>query len=204
MDSLLINYLSPGLAIGITAALTPGPLMTLIVAESLRGGFRSGAKIAIAPILTDIPFIIAAIILARSMNQSPVLLAVTSFIGAAFLAYLAITNIRVKKNDFQLDTTYKGSVWKGITMNLLNPNMYIWWFSVSTPFFAQGNATGSIMFACALLGSSVLLMIGLAFGVTKLRLHIFDYAHWVLRALSIALVFFALKLFNQGLGFLGH
>lgn len=172
--------------------------MTLIVAESIRGGFRSGAKIAIAPLITDLPFIVTAIIIAKGIAQSALLLGLTSFIGAGFLTYLALLNVRVKRSDFEMDKQYRGSLWKGIIVNLLNPNMYIWWFSVSTPFFARGNTLGSTVFAFSLLLSSVLLMLGIALGVTKVRLHVFDYAHWVLRGLSVALIFFAIKLFIQG------
>ena len=201
MQNLILEYVVPGSVIGIAAALTPGPLMALIVSESIRGGFKSGAKIAITPLITDVPFIILAIILAKGISQSPLFLAGSSFLGAAFLFFLAWQNVKAKQQDFKIDTNYKGSLWKGVVVNILNPKMYLWWFSVATPFFARGNTVGSAMFAAALLLWSVFIMLGIAFGVTKVRLHIFDYAHLILRGLSVALFIFSLKLFQQGMMF---
>ena len=49
MTSLLVN----GLALGLYAGISPGPLLSLIIAESLRGGWPAGFRIALAPLVTD-------------------------------------------------------------------------------------------------------------------------------------------------------
>lgn len=202
MSELLSSFLLPGVVIGITAAFTPGTLMALLVSETMRSGVKAGVKVAISPLFTDIPFIIIAIIISSAIESSPVFLGSISFVGATFLTYLALQNFTVKQEQFHVEQSAKGSLLKGITVNLLNPAMYLWWFSVATPFFVRGNTIGSVIFAAALLLCSVGTMIVIVFGVSKARLHFLDYAHWILKALGVALLFFAWKLLQQGLSFL--
>ena len=194
------NFLLPGALLGIIAALSPGPLMALIVSETLKNGFGGGMRIAVTPVLTDIPFIIGAFVIARSIESSIVLLAVISFIGAMFMAYLAYKNFSAKKSDFSFTPSSSvGSLKKGMVVNLLNPNMYIYWFSIATPVFAVGTVVQNVMYAGALLFCSVAVMILIAYGISRVRLHMFDYAHWVLRILGLFLLLFAYNLFITGL-----
>lgn len=46
-------YLVAGAALGLSAGVSPGPLTTLIIAESLRGGWPAGFRVALAPLITD-------------------------------------------------------------------------------------------------------------------------------------------------------
>lgn len=119
MEALLFNFFIPGALLGITAALSPGPLMALLVAESMRGGLKSGAKVGISPLVTDVPFIIAAVIVAKGIESSQILLAAISFIGAGFLILLAIQNMRANRIDFKLSGEAAGSLRKGVVVNLL-------------------------------------------------------------------------------------
>lgn len=52
-----------GLLLGLAAGLAPGPMLALTVTQSLRHGARAGLRVAMAPLLTDLP-IIAAMLLA--------------------------------------------------------------------------------------------------------------------------------------------
>lgn len=202
MQPIVVEYLLPGSLLGIIAALSPGPLMALIVSESIRGGLRSGARVAMAPLVTDIPFIIVAIVIARGIESSPTLLGITSLIGAAFLTYLAFQNMKIRKSDFELSEGEGRSLTKGIVVNLCNPHMYLYWFSVATPVFARGNTYGSTLFAAGLLGCSVLMMLLIAGGVARVRMKVFRYAHLVLRILGASLLYFAFVLLRDGVTFI--
>jgi threonine/homoserine/homoserine lactone efflux protein len=46
------SALGLGIGLGIGAGVTPGPLLALIIAETLRGGWRSGMLVALAPLLS--------------------------------------------------------------------------------------------------------------------------------------------------------
>ena len=56
----LIFYLSSGLFFGIIAGISPGPLLPLVVSETLKFGPKEGIKLSLAPLITDIPIVLAS------------------------------------------------------------------------------------------------------------------------------------------------
>jgi len=44
--------------LGVSAGFAPGPLLTLVISETLQHDIKSGVKVALAPIITDLPIII--------------------------------------------------------------------------------------------------------------------------------------------------
>ncbi len=62
----MFEYLLPGIFIGLSAGFSPGPLMTVVISQTLHHGIKEGLKVAIAPLLTDLP-IIAIIIFSLSL-----------------------------------------------------------------------------------------------------------------------------------------
>ena len=59
----MIESLYIGLLFGLSAGLAPGPLMTLTVTQTLQHGTSEGLKVALAPLVTDIPIILAFLFL---------------------------------------------------------------------------------------------------------------------------------------------
>lgn len=51
----MIDFLTIGAALGLSAGLAPGPLLTLVISETLQHGVKSGVKVALAPVITDLP-----------------------------------------------------------------------------------------------------------------------------------------------------
>lgn len=184
---------------GIGSAVSPGPIMLLIISETLRGGIRSGWSVAVAPLITDIPFIIISILLAKSIGSFEPLVGVISLIGAGFLIFLAYQNITVQIEDLQKPSSGSRSLLKGITLNLVSPYLYIFWFSVALPVFARGNVLGSGFFAAALLISAVGSMMILATLVAFIRNRFLDYLHWIIRGLSVLLFLVAVMFIREGI-----
>src|SRR3989338_294707 len=145
------DFILPGAFLGLMAALSPGPLMALLISETLKSGKWAGIKVAISPILTDIPFVIIAMAVSKAIEIVPGLLSIISIIGGCFLAYLAYQNIRVQPEAFRSPSEGSSSLMKGVIVNLLNPYLYLFWFSVAIPIFARGDTLGSISFAASLL-----------------------------------------------------
>lgn len=196
---MFTDFIVPGIFVGIGSAVSPGPMMLLIISETLRGGIRSGWNVAVAPLITDIPFIILSILLAAGIGSFQPLVAGISFIGAGFLIFLAYQNITVQKADLQKPTTGSKSLWKGVTLNLVNPHLYIFWFSVALPVFARGNTVGSALFAAALLLSAVGIMMILATLVALVRHRFLEYLHWIIRGLSVLLFLVAVMFIREGI-----
>ena len=56
--------LGSGVLLGLSAGLSPGPMLALVLAQTLRHGSREGCKIALTPLVTDAPIIVVALALA--------------------------------------------------------------------------------------------------------------------------------------------
>ena len=51
-----------GLILGLAAGVSPGPLLTLIVQQTVRHGVREGVKVAAVPLITDVPIVAATVV----------------------------------------------------------------------------------------------------------------------------------------------
>ena len=81
--------LSFGLVLGISAGLSPGPLMSLVIAQTMAHGGREGIKVSLPPLLTDPPIILASLLLLRQFASQDPILGGISWMGAGMLLLLA-------------------------------------------------------------------------------------------------------------------
>tara|TARA_B100000131_G_scaffold321945_1_gene374318 strand:+ start:6099 stop:6737 length:639 start_codon:yes stop_codon:yes gene_type:complete len=136
--SLVLSLAFAGAALGVVEGIKPGPLLTMVIRETLSGGFRAGIWTASAPIFTDGPLIIFSLFAASFLAENETLLFLVTVAGAVFLArmgfecfYLEIPDINDKS---PLPT---GSFVRGVATNLLNPNVYFFWFLIGGPLMAS-------------------------------------------------------------------
>jgi threonine/homoserine/homoserine lactone efflux protein len=50
-----------GIGLGLAAGASPGPLSALLVAVSVDRGFPAGARVAMAPLLSDAPIVVLSL-----------------------------------------------------------------------------------------------------------------------------------------------
>lgn len=192
---------------GIAAGFSPGPLLTLVITETLTHGFYSGVKVAIAPIFTDIPIIIVTLFVATKLHDIENVLGVISLIGSCYVLYMAYESARQKgQNSTQIDTKPK-SLTKGIFTNALSPHPYLFWLSVGAPTIAKSLDISIIApilfmggFYLLLIGSKVLLAV--LVGKSRLLLNSSTYIY-TMKFLALILCIFSIMLFIDGLNLLG-
>jgi threonine/homoserine/homoserine lactone efflux protein len=56
----MLEYLTQGTLLGLAAGVAPGPLLVLVVTETIRHDTVAGVKVALAPMITDVPIITLA------------------------------------------------------------------------------------------------------------------------------------------------
>ena len=81
-----------GTGLGLAAGLSPGPLLTLLVAVSIERGFHAGLRVAMAPLLTDAPIVALALFLLKDLPEA--FLGGLTFLGGLFVAYLGVQGMR--------------------------------------------------------------------------------------------------------------
>ncbi len=185
-------FLATGILLGITAGIAPGPLLMLVISETMKHGRREGVKVALAPLITDSPIILAAFLLVSTLSEVDLLLGTLALAGAGYLFYLGIQNLRIQPLDLSEKATRPSSLLKGVTANFLNPNPYIFWASVGTPIMLRAFQSDLLHLSLFLLSFYFFIVaskVVIAFLVQNMKqlLATRGYIH-TLRTLGIALI----------------
>jgi threonine/homoserine/homoserine lactone efflux protein len=136
--SLLVRFFLQGAALGLTAAATPGSLQTLLISETLLGGLKRGARVTLAPLITDAPIIVAVLFVLQRVP--PIVVQILSLAGGVFVLYLAWGLFKQWRAGVAIETEvtatqpigWKG-LWRASIVNWLNPNPYLFWTLVGGP-----------------------------------------------------------------------
>ncbi len=142
-------------ALGLPAGLLPGPLLTLVVAEAVQHGRQAGMRVATAPLFSDAPIVAATVLVLSRLAAFHGILGSISLIGAAFLCILAYRSVQATS---AVAGEHPRSLVKGIAANMLNPNPYLFWFSVGAPLLVAAWQTGlaaALSFLGAFYGSLI-------------------------------------------------
>ena len=135
---IILTLAAAGIALGLFEGIRPGPLLTMVIRETLTGGWYAGARAASAPIFTDGPLIIVSIFLSGWIAEQPSILFVISLLGAGFLVWFGIDCFRIEPPDQDIaQEEVTGSFRRGVMTNLLNPNVYVFWFLIGGPLMAS-------------------------------------------------------------------
>lgn len=199
--------LAAGALLGLSAGLSPGPLLTLVVTQTLRHGFREGAKVAVSPLCTDSPIILLCLLVLSRVEPGGAALGAISVCGALFVAWMGVEGLRARPPDPVKALGRPHSLLKGMATNLLNPHPYLFWFSVGVPLVLRGWERGpaaaagflAAFFGC-LVGAKLLVALLTARSTRFLagRVHVL-----IQRGLGLLLLGFAILLLRDGLRLLG-
>ena len=203
----MTHFLTLGLLLGLSAGLSPGPLLMLVISESLHHGAKSGMRVAMAPIVTDVPIILTTLLILVKVSGYRQVLGVISLAGGAFVLFTAIDAIRTRGVQLDLPKEQPRSLRKGVLTNFLSPHPYLFWIAVGAPELTKSLAVGLPAFF-AFIGSFYLSLIGskiaLAVAVGRSRVFLSSrYYLYTMRFLGILLALFAVVLFLEGLKLLG-
>lgn len=203
----MIHFLTIGILLGLSAGFTPGPLLTLVIAETLQHGIKSGVKVALAPVITDLPIIVATVFILSKLSNFHTVLGIISLIGSFFILFMGYQNVCTKGVVLNFQETQPRSLTKGVLANVLNPNPYLFWFSVGAPTVTKAMTQHFsaplafiISFYGLLVGSKIVLAIVVGKSKSFLSGSVYLYT---MRFLGLALCVLAFILFRDGLNLLG-
>jgi len=202
-----IGFIIFGIVLGLTAGISPGPLLVLVFSETIRHGKKEGFKVALAPLITDLPIILFALFILSNLSEYDVVIGVIALAGAVYLTYLGIENLVTRIDISENRSLKKDALKRGVVVNLLNPHPYIFWFTIGgTIIHATWDIHFSVtllfvlFFYCLLIGSKIAIVLVLARSRSFLRS---KYYILVVRALGIVLLIFAVLFVREGLKLVG-
>ncbi|MBU1713470.1 MAG: LysE family translocator [Proteobacteria bacterium] len=199
----MIHFLTIGTVLGLSAGFAPGPLLTLVISETLQHDIKSGVKVALAPIITDLPIIILTLFILSKLSNFHNILGTISLAGGLFILSMGYKSMRTKGVEINLQEMRPKSLTKGVLANALSPHPYLFWFSVGAPTMTKAmllNVSAPLAFIISfytfLVGSKIVLaiLIGKSKSLLSGNAYIFT-----MRFLGLVLCGLAVVLFHDGL-----
>ena len=203
----MIEFLSTGTLLGLAAGFTPGPLLVLVISETLRHSIKEGVKVSIAPIITDLPILLVSLFVLTQLSNFNILIGIISIFGGLFVLYLGYESLRTKGVELNLEEKSSNALKKGVITNALNPHPYIFYMTVGAPMMFKA-LDKTVFHAGAFLGSFLFFLVAskiiLAIIAGKSRTFLKGNAYInILRILGILLFLFSIFLFRDGLRLIG-
>jgi len=164
MDAQLLAL---AVSLGAASAISPGPLLVLVVGTTLHRGFLAGLRIAIAPLLTDAPILAIGLITVGALPEPA--LGGLGLAGGLFLVALGTREARHARRaqlpNFSAASAEGGhELFRGVAVNLLNPSPWLFLLTVMAPLLAvtwprsRASAVGFVVvFYLLLVGGKVAL-----------------------------------------------
>ncbi|MBK1646627.1 hypothetical protein CKO25_18685 [Thiocapsa imhoffii] len=199
------EILFTGLILGISAGLAPGPLLALVIAETLQHDVRAGIKVAIAPLITDLPLILVTLFISTRLAAATTLLGVISLCGAFFLLVMASKTLRSSPDRLRqtVPAGRPASLTKGILANVLSPYPYLFWLSVGGPLMTRAlvqNPLAPVLFIlvfyAVMVGSKIALAMLVGHSKAWLRER---WLTWFDRVIGMLLLVLSFRLFQDAL-----
>jgi len=129
----ILQQFLTGALLGLVAGISPGPILALVIRESLQHGRKAGMKVATVPLFSDLPIVILTLFILTKVSEFDTLLGVISFLGAGFILLLAYESIKVEAVQPDMKQPAFTTFWKGVFANLLSPHPYLFWLLVGSP-----------------------------------------------------------------------
>lgn len=197
MDTLFAAF-AWAVGLGLGAGLAPGPLSALVIGETLRHGGAAGVRVALSPLLSDLPVILVALGAVGTRPRGDPALRLLASAGAVYLLLLAAQTWRAEAPAAVATGPAHGALRRGALVNLLNPHPWLFWLTVGAPYLlgAGSAATSRVVvflagFYLALVGAKM----ALALVTARLRARLPERGYRVvMRVLATVLVLFALRL----------
>ncbi len=187
MESLLL-----GLSVGLVAGLIPGAYSTVVAATALERGVRTGLTVALLPLLTELPALLAStLILTRLPTEALRWIGVA---GGGLLLGFAWTVLRKADTppDQEEASSNRGPLARAVVFGVLSPGPWAFWFFLGGPLllsrWRQGWPQGVLFlggFFLCFLGALALLAWGVGRGREFLS---HRWYKWTIRGISVLLV----------------
>jgi threonine/homoserine/homoserine lactone efflux protein len=159
--------------VGLTGALSPGPLVTVAMREGAQRGFWAGPVLAAGHSVIELGLVIGLALGLNQLLDSDAVTATVALAGGAFLVWMgATTALQARHTQFETERDAQladGGVWRasvagplalaGIVVSLSNPFWLAWWATIGTAYIVQSLDEG-VLGVSAFYGGHILADIG--------------------------------------------
>lgn len=135
----MLEFITQAAGFGFAAGNSPGSLMTFLISTTLSYGWRRGIMVVFSPLITDAPIILVMTFLLSGLPDE--VARGIQIVGGAYVLWLAWTGWLAWRKGATITgkvteavpASSRATLMKAAGINLLNPNPYIFWSSVTGP-----------------------------------------------------------------------
>ena len=127
----LFEFAIAVITISVSGVMSPGPLFAANLAYGLKGGARTGLKMAYGHTVIELPLVILLGVGVLSLESIPYFREMIALLGAISLFVFAGIQVKsVLKKPSSIFEGKHGPFLAGIMLSALNPFFLIWWFTI--------------------------------------------------------------------------
>ncbi|MDO8531479.1 MAG: LysE family transporter [Dehalococcoidia bacterium] len=149
-DATLALIFGTSFVVGLSGAISPGPLLTLDIREAARRGFWAGPLIVLGHGILELVLVVALALGLRQFLDQRSLVAVVSVLGGLFLVWLGVQLVRrpggLSLTPARLDGGPNGGgrnlVLAGALVSLANPYWSLWWATIGLGYLVWALGSG--------------------------------------------------------------
>ncbi|AKB50739.1 transporter, LysE family [Methanosarcina barkeri str. Wiesmoor] len=199
----LVEFLALGSFLGLAAGTSPGPLLAVTISETLQHGKWEGIKVAVSPLITDLPIILSVLYVLSHLTSYNFIIGIIAFFGASYLIYSGIESLKIKKDSVELNVEKEDALKKGVIVNFGNPHPYVFWFSIGGPIIYKSlntHVSATVLFILGFYSFLVGSKVAITLIVEKSKSFINSKHYFsIIHALGIAQIIFGLTFIKMGL-----
>jgi threonine/homoserine/homoserine lactone efflux protein len=168
-----LESLALGAALGLVAGLIPGAYSTLVATTALERGMAPGLKVALIPIATEIPVLLAAVFVLTQLPEDA--FRWIGVVGGILLIFVAWKVLRDAESGDPVSAAgqrHRGHFLRAALFGLLSPGPWVFWFFLGAPLLLgrwRVGALHGLLFLAAFMICFIGVMLLLAWGVATGR-----------------------------------
>jgi threonine/homoserine/homoserine lactone efflux protein len=146
----IIEIFMGSMIVAFSGAITPGPMLTLVISSVSKKGFWTSFFIVLGHSLLELLVVILFFMGILKFLDNPLITKIIGILGGVFLLYIGvdiIISIFKKKTTIDFKSVLKQKtinrkstinvVFQGILISLTNPYWFIWWLSIGAAFLLK-------------------------------------------------------------------
>jgi threonine/homoserine/homoserine lactone efflux protein len=108
-----------------------------------------------APLITDGPIILVALLLLPRFQEFMPIVAGVSLLGGLYLLWIGSKLVRIRVIPMESQSIAGASLRSAVKVNLLNPSPYLFWFSVGGAYILLGTTAQALVFVAVAIGTLI-------------------------------------------------
>jgi threonine/homoserine/homoserine lactone efflux protein len=135
--------------LALSGVMTPGPILTATVAESVQRGFRAGPLMMIGHALLELLLVLAVVQGLAAYLKSPPIMGMIALVGGGVLVWLGLSMVRsaggLSLEQAKMDRPAKRTphpVILGVLTSLSNPYWTLWWATIGLGYLVAAMKYG--------------------------------------------------------------